>query len=379
MCAKDQGELEAKRKEYSNSFQTLEGVWTVLRERSSPENPLTVSQICQYLALREWDPQRLPSSSTVSKMLRSQTLYGLSSFSFRLRCMTRVGGRLIPYEDWEELIEYGLCPRRNNRPRLYYLESLLSDSQWQMLTDLVSCCPFLTLPQADRMLTVLKRFFPACPPAPVHGVHRHGQENFVSIMDQVSIAIRQHRLIDLLCGDWTLELQEARWTPVLHPREQKWIRNFCPHTTFWSGGSYYILGVGERGLLHLRADLLCEVRLQDAVFPTQAAFALLECRDAGPLLSLGPRSPVRLRCPTSMLQEVQDCFGDRAVYATPRDGMMEVSMNVSPAGVKRFALQYCDSVEVLQPETLRHSVVESLTEALRRYSPYPADLLPGTC
>ena len=50
------------------------------------------------------------------------------------------------------------------------------------------------------------------------------------------------------------------------------------------------------------------------------------------------------------------------------EGWLQVTLNLAPSGVRRFALQYADSVEVLEPEELRRSVRETMEAALARYA-----------
>ena len=50
------------------------------------------------------------------------------------------------------------------------------------------------------------------------------------------------------------------------------------------------------------------------------------------------------------------------------EGWLQVTLNLAPSGVRRFALQYADGVEVLEPEDLHRSVRESMEAALARYA-----------
>ncbi len=50
---------------YSNPYQSLEAIWTVLRLHASREYPLSVGEICHYLQNREQPPSR----ATVNRIL----------------------------------------------------------------------------------------------------------------------------------------------------------------------------------------------------------------------------------------------------------------------------------------------------------------------
>ena len=55
------------KKQYSNSFHTLEAIWRVLQRYSSRQHPLTVREIHEYLRRLESEP---PSLSTLDRSLR---------------------------------------------------------------------------------------------------------------------------------------------------------------------------------------------------------------------------------------------------------------------------------------------------------------------
>lgn len=62
-----------------------------------------------------------------------------------------------------------------------------------------------------------------------------------------------------------------------------------------------------------------------------------------------------------------DSFGVQAKFGEPENGYTEVNLYIAPAGVKLFAMQYADSVEVLSPQKLRDEVRNALKTALEVY------------
>ena len=365
-------EKTGERKEYSNSYQTLEAVWLVLRDHAGPDRPLSVSEICGHLERQYQDPLLRPSCSTVSKLLRNGSLRELRSFTFRLRCVAWVEGRLIPYDQWEDWLDRRETPARNNRPRLYYLESPLSDGEWRMLSDLVRLCPFLTRYQTERFLGVLKRFHPRQQVLPLRYVCKWGREDHFALMDQLDRAVREHLLVEVRSGRWELLQRPEGWRPVLQPEPGPG-RVLAPYALIWAQGGYYLAAWDGFAMRNLRTDRICSLQVLERHFVLPACFDPAEYRDSCPAMVPGGRRLVRLRCRTSLLGEVLDFFGAMPVYTALRNGMMELSMNVVPAGVKLFALQHCDSVEVLHPPELRCSVAASMQEALLKYQQPPAE------
>ena len=68
-----------------------------------------------------------------------------------------------------------------------------------------------------------------------------------------------------------------------------------------------------------------------------------------------------------MVNTVLDFFGAQANFSEPKDGFTEVSMSIAPGGVKLFAMQYADKVEVLEPQTLRDKILASFRAAQTLY------------
>ena len=96
-------------------------------------------------------------------------------------------------------------------------------------------------------------------------------------------------------------------------------------------------------------------------------------RDSSPVMYPGESEFVRMRCRTYMLNVLMDFFGPMAQYTEPKineaDGneYTEVTMMIAPSGVKLFALQYMDGVEVLEPQSLRDAIKETLENAEKKY------------
>ena len=49
MEPKEKKTAKKDRSSYSNSYRSLEAIWTVLKQHSSKAHPLTVQEICEYL------------------------------------------------------------------------------------------------------------------------------------------------------------------------------------------------------------------------------------------------------------------------------------------------------------------------------------------
>ena len=115
-------------------------------------------------------------------------------------------------------------------------------------------------------------------------------------------------------------------------------------------------------------DRILEATPLKESFSPPTDFDPVAYRDSSPVMYPGERTFVRMKCCTSLLNTLVDFFGSLPQYATPgQDGMVEVTMSIAPSGLKLFALQYADRVEVLEPQSLRREILATLEQAARVY------------
>lgn len=429
-----------EKKPYSNSYHSLEAIWSVLRRYASREHPLTIKEIHNYLrqmgedapsqatlarllpqgkgvmdalypgqlaeadrpggldAYREGDtlhivvetpqgqvltkdnlaveaapvPFRVPSYSTIEKQLKEGIPFDLRTFPFRLRCVAQVPGgkpgkvRLIPYDKYEDTM---LDPdRRNNTPRRYYLSNVLTEGEWRIFSDLIQVYPFVTETQARKFLTVLNRLRPRpVQPPPSRYAYRRGNGALFRSIGILDEAIRAGRKVALTYGEYRLRQVKGRWTPVLVPRAANSRLEVEPYALMWSNGNYYLVA-RHRGMMNLRVDRILEAVPLNESFSPPADFDPVAYRDSSPVMYPGERTFVRMKCSTSLINTLVDFFGSLPQYATPgQDGWVEVTMSIAPSGLKLFALQYADRVEVLEPQSLRREILATLEQAARVY------------
>lgn len=420
---------QASKKPYSNSFRSLQAIWEVLRRHSSREHPLTVREIYNHLKKIEPDPDmrpsldtlervfpqgrelmgqlfpgrvleegetppaearpgedspmvarepfKVPSYSTVDKMLSQGIPFELNTFPLRLRCVAQVPGargrkETIPYEDWEDRLADGRPVKRNNVPRRYYLEDALSDAEWRLFSDLILVYPFLSESQTRRFLAVLNRLHPRTVPTPKRYAYKRSSRLQVEIIARLDEAIRKKQKVRIVYGEHRLEYSGGIWQPVLRKREKNGELDVEPYALMWSNGNYYLVA-RHRSLMNLRADRIMDAELLEARFTLSPDFDPVRYRNSCPVMYSGERRFVRLRCKTGLLNTLLDVFGDLPQYRKPETGpdgaeTTEVTMaSIAPAGVKLFALEYAGSVEVLEPRDLREEIARELEEAAKKY------------
>lgn len=312
-------------------------------------------------------PFRAPSYSTIDKMLKSGVLFDLKTYPYRLHCVTRDRSgkaEFISYDEWEDSLKGA-----NNAPRYYYLENKLTDGEWRIFSDLVQVYPFISQRQTDKFLSVLNDLCPnpqtMLSPASRYAYKRGSEEQFriINLLDQ---AIREKKKVKLTYGEYRLERVGGSWEPVLRQRKRNGELEVEPYALMWANGNYY-LACKHQGEMNLRADRILSVRLLEQSFEMPPDFDPALRRDRSPVMYPGEATFVLMRCKVSMLNTLVDFFGTLPQYATPDNDTVVVSLSIAPNGVKLFALQYADSVEILEPAWLRQEILDTMEQAAKKY------------
>ncbi len=323
----------------------------------------------------EVHPFRVPSYSTIDKLLANGIPFDLETFPFRLRCVARVPGKrgrtvTVPYEDVEASFTSDEAAKNNNIPRRYYLANVLTEAEWRMFSGLVLVYPFLSERQTKKFLSALNQLRPKPVYVPDRFAFKRGDPRQTALIAKLDQAVMKKRKVRLEYGEYRLEMQEGAWKPVLRKRRRNGELDVSPYALMWSNGNYYLV-VLHRGMMNLRVDRILSVELLDESFTIPEDFDLIRYRNSSPIMYPGTPHYVRMRCRAALLNTLLDFFGDLPSYSAPQtiDGgeFVDVSLSVATAGVKLFALQYAGSVEILEPESLRQEVIQALEAALTRY------------
>ncbi len=317
-----------------------------------------------------------PSYGTVANLLGSRAetekTDAVEGVPLRLKCLMRTtrNGKpeFIPYEDWQA--RYKLDGEPKNQPRYYYLNSALTNAEWSVLADVIKVYPYITQPQTDKFLAAINRLVPGLT-LRMDRRYAFKHEDNEKIFQHIGLldrAIREHRVVVIRYGEYGLRQTVTGLTPELRERQSRGTLRFEPYAMMWSNGYYYLVGK-QKGMMNLRVDRILSLAENGETFEPDPNFNPFEYRDKSPVMYPGKPEYVHLRVSLSLIGTVLDFFGPQAKYGCldEQAGTVEVTLNVAAAGVKLFALQYADRVEVLKPDALRQSVKETMEEALKKY------------
>lgn len=93
-------------------------------------------------------------------------------------------------------------------------------------------------------------------------------------------------------------------------------------------------------------------------------------RSKHPVMYTGDTVPViRIKCSEALMNNAIDTFGfDFAIEQADEPGMLILTLrDTAPYGVKMWALEYGDSCEVLEPQSLRDSIKETIMRLNKSY------------
>lgn len=288
----------------------------------------------------------------------------------------------IPCTEYENRLvkkqKEGGAPKKTKSPsRRFYLESILSPAEWQLLSDVILVYPYISEQETTKLISAMQRMAPGVrkwnrlihakkTPNAVQFKHIRDLEECIQNRHKVHVDYGRYRLAHKL-GGWKPELQFDPTTQYIA----------SPYALLWSNGYYYLVCSVEKKdadgqmvceMRNLRLDRILKLTPTTVAFEKPADFDVCEYRDRSPVMYPGDAVPITLRCNTNMLSVLMDFFGFAEItYSEPKDDHTIVRFEASEKGTRLFALQYADRVEVLEPETLRQEVLRTLRDSAARY------------
>ena len=146
----------------------------------------------------------------------------------------------------------------------------------------------------------------------------------------------------------------------LHPRREKpYI--VSPYGMVCENEHYYLINIkdGFSTPSLYRIDLMRDISLLNEPVAIDAKNACLDSVQKVTYAFVGKQEEIKLRCENFTLRYVLDRFGTDVRITDNHDGTFTASFSASPNGVKFWALQYLPYIEVLSPQSLRDSIIDS--------------------
>lgn len=197
----------------------------------------------------------------------------------------------------------------------------------------------------------------------------HNEEIFYNI-DSINTAIHEGKKITFKYGKRVLSENRQIST------EYK-TRTVSPYAMTWQDDHYYLIGNYDKydNLMNLRVDRIKSVQITNE--PIRHFSEVSDYRDTFDVVDYtkklfgmfgGQTDDVKLRCSNSMLEQVNDRFGENIFITNVTDGHFDFTVEAAVSeGLVTWIMNYSDKIEVLKPSNLRDMIATRAKKILDIY------------
>ncbi len=167
----------------------------------------------------------------------------------------------------------------------------------------------------------------------------------------------------------------------MHPRKRSdgTVRQYIvnPYQLAATNGRYYLICNYDKydEVSNYRVDRISNIKLLDTpikpieqVSGLQHGLNLSEHLAEHMYMFTGRSIPVKFRASRSIINDIIDWFGTDVRFSDVTDRHMTVDVKVSETDMLKWALQYAEHAEILEPIHLREQVIAALENAMYMYS-----------
>lgn len=191
---------------------------------------------------------------------------------------------------------------------------------------------------------------------------KENKQFFLNI-ELLAEAIKNHHAISFDYTKYNLKKE------VVNRREEKY--TLSPYYLVYANEKTYLIGKLHKheGLTHFRVDKIKNIdntelkyeQLDNKQDPYQYAKTKV-------YMYSGEGKVISIKCDMSILDDIFDRFGlDIMIYEDDENHFI-ANIKGNEEGMKYFALQYIEHLEVLEPLSLRESIKQSLNEGTKKYA-----------
>ena len=285
------------------------------------------------------------------------------------------------------------CDRRSVKNNIIYLNELLGDvidmedgyylaerefedAELRMLIDSVLFSKNLTQKQAKNLIEKLRskgnKYFSAKVThiSNLPEMHHADNKQLMYALDTVNDAIVEKKKISFVYNTYGTDFK-------LHPRRDGMRYIVNPYQMVANNGKFYLIGNYDMydDISHYRLDKMMDVQILDEKAKAQKdikdfknGFNLPRHMAEHIYMFSGSSIRVKLLAPATMMDELIDWLGkDFKIKGTNKENQIEVTLNCNEDSMFFWALQYGPYVEVLEPESLRTRLKDSIQGMAKKY------------
>ena len=272
------------------------------------------------------------------------------------------------YSAMETLIEvgYDVSLYKDNGKGYYLLDHLLEPCEAHLLSDAVCTFPFISERQTAQLMSKVQSMV---------SVYERKQIKNLTVMRTDQKTVNKNVFYNIEVLDEAIEKRvkvkfdycEYGLDKQLHKRrEKKYIVN--PYGLVYTNEHYYLICIMEEkeGLAMYRVDRIQNIELtEDALDPREPDFDPQAAVKSAVYAYTGQIDTVEILVDPKKLSDVIDKFGTNIIIGENDDGRLRITLKASLMGMKYWALQYLEFVEVVKPTELRNEI-----DNLIRNNPY---------
>ncbi len=269
---------------------------------------------------------------------------------------------------------YDICANEEKGKGTYLREREFDDMELLVLMDSVLTSRYIPQTNARQMVAKLgslsNRHFRERLPQ-VHRMddwHHQRNKEFFYNLEMLNDAITKNRQVTFLYN-------RPREDGLLHPvRPQKDIVH--PFAIVCANSQYYLVACYKdyNDLRHFRVDRMTQVEILDE--PARSIREIPGCEDGLNIAKYakehnfmfgGQSERIVLKMRRECAGDVLDAFGDAANMRPLDDEYMEVVLHSAPSGMRYFALQFAPVCEVIEPQSLRETLLSDAKSMMHKY------------
>lgn len=307
--------------------------------------------ICLLEVLREYsDENHILSMGDIISKLNGR--YGLKP------------DRRTIYSAMETLIEvgYDISLYKDNGKGYYLLDRLLEPSEAHLLSDAVCTFPFISERQTAQLMSKVQSMV---------SVYDRKQIRNLTVMRTDQKTVNKNVFYNIEVLDDAIEKKvkvkfdyfDYGADKQLHKRrEKKYTVN--PYGMVYDNEHYYLVCIMAKqvNLSMYRIDRIQNIEITDyALDEREPGFDPKEAVKNTVYAYTGEIGMVEMLVDPKKLNDVIDKFGTNITIGENDDGRLKITVKASLMGMKYWALQYLEYVEVVKPEELRNDIISMLS------------------
>ena len=273
------------------------------------------------------------------------------------------------YRNIEMLINFGydISDYNENKIGYYLKDRLFQHSEVLLLCNAVHASHFIpdkaSKDLVNKLLSCQSRYKRNDYFKNVYLPNNKKKDNkqFLLNIEQISRAINEKKVIKFNYTHYDINKK------LVNTREEPYYRS--PYFLVVNGDRVYMVGKGKNhdSLSHFRADRMKDIELVDEYYlrlpKNLDAYAYANNKI---YMYSGDETGVRLRCNKKALDVIIDTFGKDVMLADEGE-TFTVYTKCGKEDIVKFCLQYVETVELLEPLSLREEVRKVLLDASNRY------------